>query len=239
MIGLLVSLLGAMEVQGTGSCPAAADVEAKLGPLLPPGFVASSADRARIVEGADGNLEISLMRPDGLFIGQRRLPGSRNCAEQAEIVAVTLAVWEAHIHPEISLRLDRFARRKARRLLGTKKPTVARTARARGSRQTHDVEPASRGGELVASVRRARRRLHRPPGRALGARRRCRGPGRRRHDRRFRLHGQPHHARARRRRRSHAPRGRPAGRVPALAGDGPRDLAPAANARRRRIDDVP
>jgi hypothetical protein len=84
-------------------------VEGKLAPLLPPGFAASSADRAVIAEDTDGTLSVSLSRADGRTNSRRRLPPSGSCAEQAETVAVTLAVWEAQIHPEISLRLDRLA----------------------------------------------------------------------------------------------------------------------------------
>jgi hypothetical protein len=106
MSGLVFSLWLTMQIQGAGSCPAAGEVEGKLAPLLPPDFMESSADRAVIAEGADGALSVSLARPDGRTVGQRRLPRAATCAEQAETVAVTLAVWEAQIHPEISLRLD-------------------------------------------------------------------------------------------------------------------------------------
>ena|ERR1022692_1886725 len=106
MSGLVAALWLALEIQGAGSCPAAGEVEGKLAPLLPPDFMDSSADRAIIAEDGDGTLSVSLARPDGRTIGQRRLPRAASCAEQAETVAVTLAVWEAQIHPEISLRLD-------------------------------------------------------------------------------------------------------------------------------------
>jgi len=106
MSGLVVALWLTMQIQGAGSCPATSDVEGKLAPLLPPDFMESSADSAIIVEDADGTLSVSLARPDGRTVGQRRLPRAATCAEQAETVAVTLAVWEAQIHPEISLRLD-------------------------------------------------------------------------------------------------------------------------------------
>ena len=109
MSGLVLSLWLAMQIEGAGRCPAAGEVEGKLAPLLPPGFASSCADRAVIAEDADGSLSVALSRPDGRSIASRRLPPSSTCAEQAETVAVTLAVWEAQIHPEISLRLDRLA----------------------------------------------------------------------------------------------------------------------------------
>jgi hypothetical protein len=108
MSGLIISLLLAMQIDGAGSCPSAAEVDGKLTPLLSPGFAGASADQAVIVEDADG-VSVSLARPDGRTIARRRLPPARTCSEQAETVAVTLAVWEAQIHPEISLQLDRLA----------------------------------------------------------------------------------------------------------------------------------
>jgi hypothetical protein len=111
MSGLFVVLWLTMQIQGAGSCPAASEVEARLGPLLPPDFADGSSDRAIIAEGADGALSVSLARPDGKVVDHRRLPPAASCDEQAETVAVTLAVWEAQIHPEISLRLDRLAAR--------------------------------------------------------------------------------------------------------------------------------
>jgi hypothetical protein len=109
MTALVVSALLALQIEGAGSCPTAAEVDGKLIPLLSPGFATSSADLAVIAEEPDGALSLSLARPDGRTIARRRLPRSGTCDEQAEMVAVTIAVWEAQIHPEISLRLDRLA----------------------------------------------------------------------------------------------------------------------------------
>jgi hypothetical protein len=109
MLGLLVASWLAMQVQGTGSCPSPAEVEATLAPLLPVGFASSSTDLAAITEEADGALSVWLARPDGKTVARRRLPPAATCGEQAQTVAVALAVWEAQIHPEISLRLDRLA----------------------------------------------------------------------------------------------------------------------------------
>jgi hypothetical protein len=109
MIGLVVASWLAMQVQGAGSCPAPGEVEEKLAPLLPVGFASSSTDLAAIAQEADGTLSVSLARPDGKTVARRRLPRAATCGEQAQTVAVALAVWEAQIHPEISLRLDRLA----------------------------------------------------------------------------------------------------------------------------------
>ena len=109
MISPVVASLLAMQVQGAGSCPSPGEVEEKLAPLLPVGFASGSSDLAAIAEQADGTLSVSLARPDGKTVARRRLPRAATCSEQAQTVAVALAVWEAQIHPEISLRLDRLA----------------------------------------------------------------------------------------------------------------------------------
>jgi hypothetical protein len=109
MSSLIVAAWLAMQVQGAGSCPSPAEVEEKLAPLLPVGFASGSSDLAAVVEAADGTLSVSLARADGKTIARRRLPRAATCGEQAQTVAVALAVWEAQIHPEISLWLERLA----------------------------------------------------------------------------------------------------------------------------------
>ena len=105
---LSTALLLAISIQAPGTCPTGADVERQLAPLLPPGFESATPDVAAIDENADGSLTLSLARFDQGTIVRRRLPRAQSCADQAQTVAVTLAVWEAQIHPEISLRLDRL-----------------------------------------------------------------------------------------------------------------------------------
>jgi len=172
--GLFVGLWMAVQIEGAGSCPTAGEIEEKLIPLLPPGFVIDSGDRAVIAEDADG-LTVSLARPDGKTAARRHLPRSGTCTEQAETVAVTLAVWEAQIHPEISLRLERLARapasapRAADRevtLVRSAAPVAARAllpavgAGIVGSWQPDSVAPGGRlDATLGASDRRLRLRL--------------------------------------------------------------------------------
>jgi hypothetical protein len=99
----------AIEVRTEGRCPPAEEVEQRLAPILPLAPSAPSRnDVALVDERADGSLTLSLSRADGTLLGQRRLPRAATCADQADTVAVTLAVWEAEIHPEIALRLDRL-----------------------------------------------------------------------------------------------------------------------------------
>lgn len=99
-------LFFALHVQSAVACPAGLDVERQLAPLLADG--AAARDLATITPAAGGAVSLSLADPGGQAIGERTLPAARTCEEQAKAVAVTLAVWEAQLHPEISLALDRL-----------------------------------------------------------------------------------------------------------------------------------
>jgi hypothetical protein len=105
---LLAVLLSAIEVHAAGDCPAGPDVARKLAPLLDAGSAAVASDVATIERTADGLL-VSLNDGAGHSIGQRRFPRAATCGDAAETVAVTLAIWEAQLHPEITLRLDRLS----------------------------------------------------------------------------------------------------------------------------------
>jgi hypothetical protein len=109
MGGLLVMLLAALEIHAAGGCPGAAEIERQLTPLLGPGPEAHTSDVATIKRGPDGALTVALHDAQGASIEERRLPPAASCRDQAETVAVTLAIWEAQIHPEISLRLERLS----------------------------------------------------------------------------------------------------------------------------------
>jgi hypothetical protein len=97
----------ALEIHATGDCPAAADVQRQLGPLLGEG--AARRDVATIEAGADGSVSLTLADENGQPIGARALPRARSCDDQAKAIAVTLAVLEAELHPQVSLGLDRLA----------------------------------------------------------------------------------------------------------------------------------
>lgn len=109
MGGVLALLLTALEIHAAGGCPGAGEIERQLAPLLGPGPEARTADVARITRGANGALRVALDDARGGPIEERELPPAGTCRDQAETVAVTLAIWEAQIHPEISLRLDRLS----------------------------------------------------------------------------------------------------------------------------------
>lgn len=109
MSGLLASVLLAIQIHATGNCPSAADIAQRISPLLGDGAAASALDVATITHSADGTLLVSLDDSGGRPIGERRFPRGGNCGDRAETIAVTLAIWEAQIHPEIALRLDRLS----------------------------------------------------------------------------------------------------------------------------------
>ena len=142
MNGVVGTLLLVLHVEGGGGCPSAAEVETKLAPLLPGDFVASSADRASIREDADGTVLDLAGAPRWTQHRQPTSParGAR-CTAQAETVAVTLAVWEAQIHPKI--------------------PLTARLARVGASRRSplqrgRDASPARRASTISQTRERAR-----------------------------------------------------------------------------------
>jgi hypothetical protein len=109
MSGLLAALLVAIEIRAAGDCPAAAAVSRRLAPLMEAGAEAGSSDVATIAQGADGSLVVSLQDAAGRSVGDRRFPRGGSCGDRADTVAVTLAIWQAQLHPEIALRLDRLA----------------------------------------------------------------------------------------------------------------------------------
>ena len=158
MISLVVAAWLALQVQGAGSCPSPAEVEETLAPLLPVGFASGSTDLAAVVEEADGTLSVSLARADGKTVARRRLPRAATCGEQAQTVAVALAVWEAQIHPEISLRLDRLAAAPTPSTGASPRVTDSDLAiqRAGGGAPTRPLEPgigvAAMGGWQPGSI---------------------------------------------------------------------------------------
>ena len=125
MFVLLAAL--ALEIHTTGACPAAADVERQLGPLLGEG--AARRDVATIEAGADGAVSLTLADASGQPIGARALPRARSCDDQAKAIAVTLAVLEAELHPQVSLGLDRLAPEPLPAAVAVARPAPAPPAR--------------------------------------------------------------------------------------------------------------
>jgi hypothetical protein len=145
----LLAAIAAIDVRTRGQCPTAADVQQRLQPILPQGPAAAplATDVAAVEERADGTLSISLSRSSGGLVGQRELPRAPSCADQADAVAVTLAVWEAALHPDITLALDRLppdASRAAAPPPGPRAPPPAPAVEARAA----PAPPAREPGRL-------------------------------------------------------------------------------------------
>src|SRR6185503_18640748 len=100
MLGSLVWVFLPFAIRGGGFCPAPAEVERQLVALVSTGIDATTRDRvlslddATLTEQRDGSLEVSLTPPGGGPSEQKTVPASVSCAERAEIVALTLAIWK-------------------------------------------------------------------------------------------------------------------------------------------------
>jgi hypothetical protein len=107
VLGALSALaVVAIRIHASGDCPTAADIERELAPLL--GDAAPASDVATLARAEDGRLSLVLDDAAGRPIGERVFPRARTCRDDAQTVAVALAIWEARLHPEITLRLDQL-----------------------------------------------------------------------------------------------------------------------------------
>lgn len=96
------------QVRGTGDCPSAAEVTARLTPLLPrqgSGEASSDAlsDPGDEVELAtvDGAIVAKLRDPNGDVVHQR-VTAATACADRATEIAVLVAIWEADLHSDVA-----------------------------------------------------------------------------------------------------------------------------------------
>lgn len=96
-----------IQVEASGLCPAASEIEAKLEPLLARADVGGPVRRATIVEDR-GGLTIRLAELDGIVVAEKRLPtrGSASCAALAETAAVVVATWDARLRSGVALAID-------------------------------------------------------------------------------------------------------------------------------------
>lgn len=96
-----------IQVEASGRCPAASEIEVKLEPLLARAGVEGPARRATIVEDR-GELAIRLAELDGTVVAEKRLPtgGSASCAVLAETAAVVVATWDARLRSGVALAID-------------------------------------------------------------------------------------------------------------------------------------
>jgi hypothetical protein len=85
---------GRVTVESNTTCPAAAEVEARLAALLPPLADGAAPERAAIAVDGDA-VRVRLVGADGAALGERTLTLSAACADRANVVAVVIAAWEA------------------------------------------------------------------------------------------------------------------------------------------------
>ncbi len=95
---LLALALGAVSLEGTSPCPAPADVQARLAPLLP---LAPTRERRALLRREGAELKIFLY--DGAtLLGERRLPARGPCRALADATAVILASWLSDLDAELA-----------------------------------------------------------------------------------------------------------------------------------------
>ena len=148
-------------VDGEETCPAPADVEARLDALIPRVDEREPQDRA-VLERTDAGLRIDLRRDDGERLAERLLPTTGSCGDLAAAAAVVIAAWELRLKPEIAARVNLPAPARPPALVET--TTAASPARARiearagllASLAGGDVAP---GATIEASVTPAASRL--------------------------------------------------------------------------------
>jgi hypothetical protein len=126
---LVLLLVGAgpllpVRVQAAGSCPAAADVEARVRPLLPAGDPAVAPAVARVEQQPDG-VRLTLSRPGLGTVAERRLPRVASCAAMAAAVALAIAAWQSEVRPEFPVAV----------------PLVAAPIAISGNNQRSRIEP--------------------------------------------------------------------------------------------------
>jgi hypothetical protein len=85
-----------LPVMGSTTCPAPAEVEASLGGMIPARDPELPPDVAELKEDTD-SVVVSLRRPSGEPIGEKRLESGLSCEQRARAAAVIVAAWEARL----------------------------------------------------------------------------------------------------------------------------------------------
>lgn len=98
-------LAAAVEVEGSTSCPSAAQVSERLGSLLPPRPTGAESGRARLWSQGD-EVVVQLDAADGSVVGTRRFPQTYACEDLASAIAVSLAAWASDVHPAFAPQLE-------------------------------------------------------------------------------------------------------------------------------------
>jgi hypothetical protein len=94
-------------VESDSDCPRSTEVGARVATLLAGDAAAAPPSLARI-EHAGRTLRVRLADERGVAIAERTLPATSNCAEMAEVVAVTITSWLTQLRPERLLPLPRL-----------------------------------------------------------------------------------------------------------------------------------
>ena len=96
MLGSMVLMGLAVVVEGTTTCPAPAQVEQSLAPLLAEVPAGTQPDHARLVQTGD-TIEIALRTASGRLLATGHLPAQPACDDLAAAIAVMIAAWEGEL----------------------------------------------------------------------------------------------------------------------------------------------
>ena len=98
VIAAVAGLLAAgITVEGTTTCPTAAEVESRLGPLVQGGAGPDGDSQSVRLHREGQALHISLVRADGHLLAWRSVDGSHGCDALAEAAAVIVAAWKSDV----------------------------------------------------------------------------------------------------------------------------------------------
>jgi hypothetical protein len=86
-------------VTGGGTCPAPAEVEARLREILPVRPL-DRPPRVASIEREAGGVRVIVREPEGAIVAERLLPAASNCTESAAAAALAIAAWETEGHSE-------------------------------------------------------------------------------------------------------------------------------------------
>jgi hypothetical protein len=95
---LLLATGPLIRAEGTGGCPSAGEVSARLAGLLGPAVAADPPEVLQMTVAPAG-LRLRLWRADGTLVAERTIVRTERCAEMAETAAVLTAAWEADLRP--------------------------------------------------------------------------------------------------------------------------------------------
>jgi hypothetical protein len=103
-----------IRAEGTGGCPSAEDVSARLAGLLGADAEGEAPEVLQLAVAPAG-LRLRLWRADGTLVAERTIARTERCADTAEAAAVLTAAWEAACVPGwCGCRRRRPARRSRR-----------------------------------------------------------------------------------------------------------------------------